>query len=84
MARSPEFANRRVPGEKAGCVKALLAGSRLYRRAYGNSTADLEHLRLVSAGTYVNGSARELTGMSNVRAVRWCTPAQEQITSAVR
>lgn len=77
-------ANRRGP-EKTRCVKSLLAERKpLYSNAYGNSTADLEHLRLVSAGTYVNGSARELTGMSNVRAVRWCTPAQEQITSAVR
>lgn len=73
-------ANRRGP-EKARCVKRLLEERRpLYSNAYGNSMADLEHLQLVSAGTYVNGSARELTGMPNVRAVRWTVRAQELIT----
>lgn len=77
-------ANRRGP-EKARFVKSLLAERRpLFSHAYGNSTADLEHLRMVSAGTYVNGSARELAGMPNVRAVRWCTQAQEPTASTVR
>jgi phosphatidylglycerophosphatase C len=75
-------ANRLGP-EKARCVRSLLAERNpVYSSAYGNSSADLEHLRLVSAGTYVNGSARELSGFSNVRAVRWCTRAREQIASA--
>jgi phosphatidylglycerophosphatase C len=75
-------ANRRGP-EKARCVSALLAERKpVYSNAYGNSPADLEHLRLVSAGTYVNGSARELAGMPNVRAVRWSVPAREPGTAA--
>ena len=69
-------ANRRGP-EKARCVRSLLAERQpLVSHAYGNSPADLEHLRLVSAGSYVNGSARELAGILNVRAVRWHTRAQ--------
>jgi HAD superfamily phosphoserine phosphatase-like hydrolase len=76
-------ANRRGP-EKARCVKSLLAEREpLYSNAYGNSPADLEHLRLVSAGTYVNGSTRELTGMPSVRAVRWCIRARSLITPVV-
>ncbi|HEV7432929.1 MAG TPA: HAD-IB family hydrolase [Steroidobacteraceae bacterium] len=68
--------NRRGP-EKARCVRSLLTERQpLYSSAYGNSKADLEHLRLVSAGTYVNGSARDLTGLPNVRAVRWSGRAQ--------
>ena len=65
------------PGE--GALRAGTAGRAPtgYSNAYGNSPADLEHLRLVSSGTYVNGSARELAGMPNVRAVRWSVPAHE-------
>ena len=64
-------ANRRGP-EKTRCVRSLLAERQpLLSHAYGNSRADLEHLRLVSAGTYVNGSARRLRDCPNVRAVRW-------------
>jgi phosphatidylglycerophosphatase C len=75
-------ANRRGP-EKARCVKSLLAERQpRISYAYGNSTADLEHLRLVSAGTYVNGSARRLSGMPNVRVVRWRVRAQDLRTSA--
>jgi phosphatidylglycerophosphatase C len=71
--------------EKTRYVKALLAERKpRYSHAYGNSPADLEHLRLVSAGTYVNGSASDLTGMPNVRAVRWHHRAQAQDTSALR
>jgi phosphatidylglycerophosphatase C len=63
--------NRRG-AEKTRCVRSLLDERKpVYSNAYGNSKADLEHLRLVSAGTYVNGSARELTGMANVSALRW-------------
>ena len=76
--------NRRG-AEKTRYVEALLAERKpRYSHAYGNSRADLEHLRLVSAGTYVNGSARDLAGMPNVRAVRWHHRAQPQDTSALR
>jgi phosphatidylglycerophosphatase C len=64
-------ANRRG-AEKARCVGMLLAEQQpLLSYAYGNSPADLEHLRMVSAGTYVNGSPAELAHLPNVRAVRW-------------
>ena len=77
-------ANRRGP-EKARCVRSLLAEHQpRSSHAYGNSEADLEHLRLVSAGSYVNGPARALAGMPNVRAVRWCTPAPAVKTPRVR
>ena len=63
--------NRRGP-EKTRCVRSLLVSRQPERsHAYGNSTADLEHLRLVSAGTYVNGNPRHLIDSPNVRAVRW-------------
>jgi phosphatidylglycerophosphatase C len=69
-------ANRRG-AEKARCVRLLLAERQpLLSHAYGNSPADLEHLRLVSAGTYVNGSARALVDVPSVRAVSWRTRAQ--------
>jgi phosphatidylglycerophosphatase C len=69
-------ANRRG-AEKARCVRLLLAERQpLLSHAYGNSPADLEHLRLVSAGTYVNGSARALVDVPSVRAVRWRTRAR--------
>ena len=65
--------NRRG-AEKTRCVQALLAERRPQRsHAYGNSRADLEHLQLVSAGCYVNGSARRLADSPHVRAVRWRT-----------
>ena len=68
-------ANQRGP-EKARYVRSLLAERQPQTsRAYGNSPADLEHLQLVSAGTYVNGRAQELAGMPNVQAVIWRTPA---------
>ncbi len=66
--------NRRGP-EKAQCVAALLAEQQpLLSYAYGNSPADLEHLKMVSAGTYVNGSAAEVEDVPSVRAVRWSHP----------
>jgi len=77
-------ANRRGP-EKARYVSALLSRRKpRYSNAYGNSRADLEHLRLVSAGTYVNGSARDLADMPNVRAVRWSIRAQPSEPVAIR
>ena len=66
-------ANRRG-AEKTRCVRALLAERQaLLSHAYGNSTADLEHLQLVSAGSYVNGPARNLAGLPSVHAVHWST-----------
>lgn len=67
-------ANRRG-AEKARCVGVLLAEHQpLLSYAYGNSPADLEHLQMVSSGTYVNGSSAELAYLPNVRAVRWWRP----------
>ena len=67
-------ANRRG-AEKTRCVGDLLADHQpLLSYAYGNSPADLEHLQMVSAGTYVNGSPAELAYLPNVRAVRWSRP----------
>ena len=64
-------ANRRG-AEKARWVAILLAEQMpLLSYAYGNSPADLEHLSMVSAGTFVNGSALRLSGRPNVHAVRW-------------
>ena len=63
--------NRRGP-EKTRCVRSLLVSRQPQMSyAYGNSTADLGHLRLVSAGTYVNGNPRHLADSPNVHAVRW-------------
>lgn len=63
--------NRRGP-EKTRCVQSLLTARQPQRsHAYGNSRADLAHLRLVSEGCYVNGPARHVRDWPNVRAVRW-------------
>ncbi|MDE2218950.1 MAG: HAD-IB family hydrolase [Gammaproteobacteria bacterium] len=63
--------NRRG-AEKTRCLRRLLAAHQpLLAHAYGNSRADLEHLRLVSAGTYVNGRRRDVLELPSVRAVRW-------------
>jgi phosphatidylglycerophosphatase C len=68
-------ANRRGE-EKVRCVRSLLqAQAPAYSCAYGNSRADLPHLRLVSEGVYVNGAARDLAGDVHIRRVRWRTPA---------
>jgi phosphatidylglycerophosphatase C len=64
-------ANRRG-AEKVRCLQALLQTHRPTRScAWGNSPADLEHLQLVGAGTYVNGPPAALVNLPNVRAVRW-------------
>ncbi len=64
-------ANRRGP-EKTRCVQSLLAARQpRLSHAYGDSRADLEHLRLVSGGSYVNGKASQLFKCPSVRAVRW-------------
>lgn len=63
--------NRRG-AEKARCLAALLAEQQpLLSYAYGNSDADLEHLKMVSAGSYVNGPGHHLAGLPSVHAVRW-------------
>jgi phosphatidylglycerophosphatase C len=68
-------ANRRGE-EKARCVRALLRQHAATTSvACGNSRADLPHLRLVSEGVYVNGSAQDLEGSAHIRVERWCTPA---------
>jgi HAD superfamily hydrolase (TIGR01490 family) len=66
--------NRRGP-EKARYVRSLLAERQpRFSEAFGDNVADLEHLQLVSRGTYVNGSAQALTGLPTVQAVVWRTP----------
>jgi phosphatidylglycerophosphatase C len=68
-------ANRRGE-EKVRCVQALLQTHQPeHSCAYGNSRADLPHLRLVSEGVYVNGAERATGGAGNIRCVRWHTPA---------
>jgi phosphatidylglycerophosphatase C len=65
--------NRR--GEaKARCVRELLAELRPEGSiAYGNSRADLLHLRLVRQGVYVNGHATTAAA-GCIRIERWHTP----------
>lgn len=66
-----QSANRRGE-EKVRCLQALLQTYRpTHSCAYGNSPADLGHLQLVGAGTYVNGSPAAVVNLPNVRAVRW-------------
>ena len=77
-------ANRRGP-EKTRCVRALLAEHQpLLSHAYGNSSADLDHLQLASAGCYVNGPTRDVAALPFVRAVRWSTraPARAAVSAA--
>ncbi len=60
--------------KKRDCVRALLARHQpLLSQAYGNSRADLEHLRLVSAGIYVNGHPQDVLESPSIRVVRWST-----------
>ena len=76
--------NRRGP-EKTRCVRELLA--RLQPRlsqAYGNSPADVEHLRLVTAGVYVNGRPEAVADTPSVRVVRWSTPGDAGTFAAFR
>jgi phosphatidylglycerophosphatase C len=63
--------NRRG-AEKTRCVTTLLREQQpLLSYAYGNSDADLDHMKLVNAGTYVNGAASEVAAYPNIHAVRW-------------
>ena len=76
-------ANRRG-AEKTRCVRALLAERQpLLSHAYGNSTADLDHLQLVSAGSYVNGPARNVSDLPSIHAVRWSTPCNLPLRPAI-
>ena len=70
--------------EKVRVLRALtarLAPSRT--SAYGNSSADLPHLRLVDEGWYVNGPQRDALGMAHVRCVRWHRPGVAPLRSDV-
>lgn len=65
--------NRRG-GEKARCVTTLRArypGVEMV--AYGNTAADLEHLRLAERGVLVNGSAaaRRAAARDGITCIRW-------------
>ena len=58
--------------EKRRCLQALLARDHpaaVY--AYGNSRADLPHLRLASQGFFVNGPARLPQASPAIQALRW-------------
>lgn len=58
--------------EKTRCVTTLLNEQQpLLSYAYGNSDADLDHMKRVSAATYVNGPARKVAEYPNIRAARW-------------
>ena len=66
-------ANRRG-AEKARCVTALLDELRpALSTAYGNSRADLAHLRLVREGVYV-GRRRPANAPPSIRFEPWRTP----------
>lgn len=61
--------------EKVRVVQALREQLRPRRTsAYGNSRADLPHLRIVDEGWYVNGRPADAVGMPHVRCVRWRRP----------
>jgi phosphatidylglycerophosphatase C len=71
-------ANRRGE-EKARVVARLLAEQQPFRsHAYGNSQVDLAHMRLVTEAAYVNGPARDLAGLTHIRAVTWQQPGMAQ------
>jgi HAD superfamily hydrolase (TIGR01490 family) len=64
-------ANRRGE-EKAVVVRELLARLTPGRSwAYGNSDADLPHMRLVDEGWFVNGDPVRAAGLPTVRCVSW-------------
>jgi phosphatidylglycerophosphatase C len=61
--------------EKRRCLQALLARSppaRLY--AYGNSGADLPHMRLAQQAWLVNGPARLIGPHATIQPLRWTHP----------
>lgn len=62
--------------QKALIVRQLQASTQATElHAYGNSTADLPHLRLATSGWYINGRASKLRPAdSNLRVVRWRLP----------
>jgi len=58
--------------EKRRCLQALLAReqpARVY--AYGNSRADLEHMRLAQQAYFINGPARLLQSSPGIQALQW-------------
>ena len=58
--------------EKRRCLQALLARdhpSQVY--AYGNSRADLPHMRLAQHGYFINGPARLLQSSPGIQALHW-------------
>jgi len=66
--------NRRAE-EKVRCVQTLLSTHRPFHSyAYGNSSADLPHLRLVSDGYYVNGRSLPAPDRARIRTLHWQTP----------
>ena len=70
--------------EKVRVLRALIARLAPSRTsAYGNSSADLPHLRLVDEGWYVNGPQRDALGMAHVRCVRWHRPGVAPLRSDV-
>ena len=70
--------------EKVRVLRALIARLAPPRTsAYGNSSADLPHLRLVDEGWYVNGPQRDALGMAHVRCVRWHRPGVAPLRSDV-
>jgi phosphatidylglycerophosphatase C len=75
--------NRRG-GEKVRVLRALISRLAPPRTsAYGNSSADLPHLRLVDEGWYINGPQRDALGMAHVRCVRWHRPGVAPLRSDV-
>ena len=73
-----ELSSANVRGdEKARLFRALLSRLKpLESVAYGNSTADLPHLRLATRGVYVNGSPAAIpSDARGISAVRWWRPA---------
>lgn len=65
-------ANRRG-AEKTRCLRGYLAthpAAQVF--AYGNSSADLDHMRLATEGWYVNGRSTDIPADApQIRAVRW-------------
>ena len=58
--------------EKQRCLAAVLARDRPARvEAYGNSSADLPHMRLATQSYFINGSARRLRSTPSIQVLHW-------------
>jgi phosphatidylglycerophosphatase C len=58
--------------EKRRCLQALIARTRPRQvYAYGNSRADLPHMRLAQQAYFINGPASLLKSGSGIQALRW-------------